>query len=86
VVFYLDRGVKHKLEKRVGGERKLVTVYLPNATRHQQPVSLKLSLAKLKTGTHTLKVLVSYTKTVRAHGHTHTVTATKIIRVNFGLC
>lgn len=84
--FYLDRGVKHKVAKRVGGKRKLVTVYLANATLRRQPVSLKLSVAKLRPGTNTLKVVVRYTKIIRNHGQKKRVTVTKTLRVNFSVC
>jgi cytochrome c551/c552 len=86
VVFYLDRGVKHKVHKLVRGKHKLVTVYLPDATRFRQPAGLNLSVGKLKAGTNTLKVVVRYTKIIRDHRHKKPVAVTRTLRVNFSVC
>jgi hypothetical protein len=61
-----------------------VTVYLANATSRRVPVSMNLSLAGLKAGSHTLKVVVTYTERVGKHGH-KTRTVTKTIRLSFSV-
>jgi hypothetical protein len=78
--FYIDRGVKHR---RRGGKR---TTYKPNATARHLPVSLGLSVAKLKPGSHTLKVVVSYKQSKIRNGVKQTVTVSKTLRVKFAVC
>jgi hypothetical protein len=84
--FYIDKGVKHKVHKRIGGRRRLVTLYLPNATKHHVPATLEMSLARLGAGVHTLNVIASYKKTVRKHGHLTTRAVTKTLRAKFNVC
>ena len=70
-VFYIGKGVKHKHH-----------AYVANATKTQVPARLRLSLAGVKSGTHTLKVVVYYTGAV--NGATSTVS--KTLRVKFSVC
>lgn len=91
VAFFIDKGVKRTLRKTVrarSGRKKrvIVTVYEPNATADHVPVTLELSLAGLKAGTHTLKVRISYKETKRKHGRKTRVTVTKTLSVKFGVC
>ena len=73
--FYIDRGVKHRRR-----------VYKPNATAHRLPVGLNLSIARLKSGSHTLKVVVSYRESKIRHGVKQTVIVSKTLRVKFTVC
>ncbi len=73
--FYIDRGVKHRRR-----------VYKPNATAHRLPVGLNLSVARLKSGSHTLRVVVSYKESKIRHGVKQTVTVSKTLRVKFTVC
>lgn len=89
--FYIDKGVEHKRHKtkheRNGKTKKVVVItYTANATKHHVPVSVDLSLAGFKPGTHTLKVVVSYKRTERKHGHKKSVTVKKTVKVNFTIC
>jgi hypothetical protein len=67
-------------------KRVLVTVYTANATAHHAPVTLQLSIARLKPGAHTLTVRLSYKQTKRQHGHKITVTVTKTLKATFKIC
>jgi Abnormal spindle-like microcephaly-assoc'd, ASPM-SPD-2-Hydin/IPT/TIG domain len=78
--FYVDRGVKHR---RRGGKG---ATYKPNATAHHLPVGLSLSMARLKPGSHTLKVVVSYKESKIRNGVKQTVTVSKTLRVKFAVC
>ena len=78
--FYIDRGVKHR---RRGGKG---TTYKPNATAHHLPVGLSLSVAKLKPGSHTLKVVISYKESKIRNGVKQTVTVSKTLRAKFVVC
>jgi Pro-kumamolisin, activation domain/IPT/TIG domain/HYDIN/CFA65/VesB-like, Ig-like domain len=73
--FYIDRGVKHRRR-----------VYKPNAIAHRLPVGLNLSIARLKSGSHTLKVVVSYKESKIRHGVKQTVTVSKTLRAKFTVC
>jgi sugar lactone lactonase YvrE len=91
VVFYIDKGVKHKRHKTVrtrsGKKKKVVVItYTANATKDHVPVTVELSLAGLKPGTDTLKVVVSYKQTKLEHGHKKSVTVTKTLKVKFAVC
>ena len=91
VAFYIDKGVKHRLHriKRTpsGGTRTaIVTVYEANATAHSAQVTLQLGLARLKAGTHTLKVVVVYKLSTHRHGLKKILTVTKTLRVKFNVC
>jgi hypothetical protein len=80
--FYIDRGVKHTIHRTRHKKKITITVYLPNATARHVPAAVNLSLAGLKSGTHTLKVVLSYKKHVKKK----TVTVTKTLRVRFIVC
>jgi hypothetical protein len=82
VAFYLDKGIKHTTHRRHKGKTVTVTVYLANSTAHHVPVTVHLSLAGLKSGTHTLKVVLSYKKHVKKK----TVTVTKTMKARFVVC
>jgi hypothetical protein len=82
VAFYLDKGVKHTTHRRHKGKQVTVTVYLANATAHHVPVTVHLSLAGLKSGTHTLKVVLSY----KTHVKKKTVTVTKTLKARVVVC
>jgi hypothetical protein len=82
VAFYLDKGIKHTTHRRHKGKTVTVTVYLANATAHHVPVTVHLSLAGLKSGTHKLKVVLSYKKHVKKK----TVTVTKTMKARFVVC
>jgi hypothetical protein len=90
VAFYLDKGVKHtahRTEHKHGHTKKVkVITYRANATGHHVPTTVKLSLAGLKPGTHTLKITISYKETVRKHGHRKTLTVTKSLQTKFTVC
>jgi hypothetical protein len=82
VAFYLDKGVKHTTHKRRKGKKITVTVYRPNATAHHLRATVNLSLAGLKSGTHTLKVVLSYEQHVKMK----TVTVTRTLKTHFVVC
>jgi hypothetical protein len=90
VAFYIDGGIKHVRRESVrthaGKKRIVVTTYAPNATRRSVPVAITLSLARLKPGSHTLKVIVYYQESRRKHGHQVKVTVTKTLTVKFKVC
>jgi streptogramin lyase len=89
-VFYVDKGVKHTITKRVRKHGKLVkvkvTTYTPNATVKKLPASPSLKLSGLKSGQHTLKVTLSYIEIVRKHGHKTKKTVKKTLTVKFRVC
>jgi DNA-binding beta-propeller fold protein YncE len=84
--FYIGKGVKHVRHTKKGRKRITVITYTPNAIKHSLPATVNLSLAGLKSGTHTLTVKVFYKKTVKRHGRRATVTVSKTIRVKFSVC
>lgn len=84
--FFIDRGVKRKLVKRVHGKKKTVTVYAPNATLRRASGSLSLRLAGVGSGLHTLKVLVTYRKTVAVGHGKRTVSVTRTLTAKFRVC
>lgn len=84
--FFVDRGVKRKLAKRVHGKKKTVIVYAPNATLRHVMGSLSLRLTGVSPGLHTLKVLVTYKKTVAAGHAKRTVSVTKTLVAKFRVC
>lgn len=100
--FYLDKGVRHshreKRKVKVDGKTRtrIVTVvtYSANATARHLPASRKLSLRRLKRGTHTLTVKLAYHETRTAmvtRHHTHVrvkrvVTVTKTIKSKLTIC
>jgi 6-phosphogluconolactonase (cycloisomerase 2 family) len=90
VAFYIDGGIKHvrkeSVRTRAGRKSVVVATYAPNATRHRVPVAITLSLARLKPGTHTLKVVLSYQESTRKHGHQIKLTVTKTLKVKFNVC
>jgi hypothetical protein len=90
VAFYIDKGVKHtghRTEHARKGKKKVLTItYAANATEHHVPVTVDLSLAGLKPGTHNLKVVVSYRETERAHRHKKTTPFSKTLKVKFTVC
>jgi streptogramin lyase len=81
--FYIDKGVKHSRKTKHG---KTVVSYKANTVERHVPVTLKLRLSGLHSGTHTLKVKASYTKTVTEHGHHRKVTVSKTVSVKFRVC
>jgi streptogramin lyase len=84
--FFIDRGVKRKLVKRVHGKRKTVTVYAPNAILHRASGSPSLHLTGLGSGQHALKAIVTYKKTV-SNGHSkRTVAVIKTLTAKFRVC
>ena len=89
--FYLDKGVRHIRHhtKRLGnGKKKTVTVvvYLPNRTVHRLPATVRLSVAGLRSGTHSLKVVLTYSKRVTKRGRSRTVKVRKTLKVRFAVC
>jgi hypothetical protein len=80
--FYIDRGVKHRHRTRAGTKIS----YRPNATARRLPASVSLSVARLKPGTHTLKVVVSYKESKTSHGVRRTAVVSKTLRVKFAVC
>lgn len=84
--FFVDRGVKRKLVKRVHGKKKTVTVYMPNATLRHVMGSLSLRLTGVSSGLHTLKVIVTYKKAVAAGHAKRTVSVTKTLVAKFRVC
>jgi hypothetical protein len=76
--FYLDRGITR-------GHGRHAT-HTPNATARRLPVTLALSLARLKPGGHTLKLVLTYRKTIRRHGRKQTVSVVKTVTVRFSVC
>jgi alpha-tubulin suppressor-like RCC1 family protein len=89
--FYLDKGIKHvrRTTKRFRhGKTKRITIttYTANATARHVPVTLELTLAGLRTGTHTLTVKASFKETKRKHHHNTTVTITKTLTTHFNIC
>ncbi len=82
VSFYIGKGIKHTRHKKKGGKKVVVVTYTPNATKHHAPANVQLSLAGLKSGTHSLKVVISY-KEIK---HSTTVTVTKTLKVTFVVC
>ena len=57
-----------------------------SATAHHVPITLNLSLAGLKRGTHTLTVKVHYKQTKRKHAHGRSVPVTKALTTAFSVC
>jgi len=89
--FSLDQGVRHvrqRTTRRRNGKRKTVKVivYTANAVAHHVPVTLRLRLAGLRSGSHTLKVRLSYRETVTRHHHKRTVTVSKTLTAKFRVC
>jgi hypothetical protein len=84
--FYIGKGVAHTKRERKGGKSVKVTTYTANATERHVPVSVSLTLPKLKAGTDTLKVIMAYKETVTKHGHKKTVTVTKTLTAKLKVC
>jgi streptogramin lyase len=100
--FYLDKGVRHthkeKKTVKVHGKTRTRTVtvvtYTANATARRLPATERLSLKRLKKGTHTLTVKIAYhetrTEKVKRHGKrvkvTRTVTVTKTLKPLLTIC
>jgi hypothetical protein len=89
--FYIGKGIKHthKITKHLrGGKKKTTTItyYTPNATTHHLPATLRLRIAGLSTGTHTLKVVVFYKETLIKHRHRETLTVSKTLTAGFKVC
>ena len=89
--FSLDRGVRHVRKRTTrgrNGKRKTVPViiYTANAVAHHVPVTLRLRLAGLRSGSHTLKVKLTYRETVTKHHHRRTVTVTQTLTAKFRVC
>jgi streptogramin lyase len=72
---FVDKGVKHKHGKKV--------VFKANKVVHKLPATVKLKLAGLKSGSHTIKLKLTY-KTVVKHGHSKSVK--KTVSVKFKVC
>ena len=66
--------------------RKRITVYVPNATADQLPVTLSPSLHGLRSGKHTLRVKLTYTRTRHVKHRTVHTTVTKTIKTTFTVC
>lgn len=86
VAAYLDQGVRREVLKRIGGRRRLMTVYRPNATSWRQPVSLELAVAKLRANTHTLTLAARYVKVIHRRHHRVDVTVVKRLHEVFTVC
>jgi hypothetical protein len=86
VTFYVDKGIKHSHHKTEGNKRVVVITYTPNATKHHLPATVELSLARLKSGPHTLKVTFYFKETKHNHGYKQTVTVKKTLKVTFTVC
>ena len=89
--FYLDKGVRHVRKRTTrlrNGKRTTVKtiVYTANAVAHHVPVKLRLRLAGLRSGSHTLKVRLTYRETVTKHRHQRTVTVTRTLTAKFRVC
>jgi hypothetical protein len=76
--FYLDRGIRRGHGRHAA--------YTPNATARRLPVTLALSLARVKPGGHTLKLVLTYHKTVRRHGRKQTVSVVTTVTRGFSVC
>jgi len=63
-----------------------VVVYLPNRTVHRLPATVRLSVAGLRSGTHSLKVVLTYSKRVTKRGRSRTVKVRKTLKVRFAVC
>jgi len=84
--FFIDRGVKRKLVKRVHGKKRTVVVYAPNATLRRASGNPSVPMTGLGAGLHTLKVIVAYKKTVKVGGRKRTVPVSKTLSVKFRVC
>jgi hypothetical protein len=76
--FYLDRGIRR-------GHGRHPT-HTPNATTRRLPVTLALSLARLKPGGHKLTLVLTYRKTIRRHERKQTVGVIKTVALRFSVC
>jgi streptogramin lyase len=89
--FYLDKGVRHirhKTKRLSNGKKKTVTVvvYLANRTVQRLPATVRLSVAGLRSGTHSLKVVLTYSTRVTKPGPRRTVKVRKTLKVRFAVC
>jgi streptogramin lyase len=88
----IDKGIRHTRRRVLHlahGRKRTVTVvvYTPNATVRHVPATVKLRLAGLRPGMHTLKVTLSYKETLTLKHNRHTtVTVTKTISARFRVC
>lgn len=86
VAVYLDRGVRHKITRRIDGRRRSVIVFRPDATSRHQPVHFEVSVANLTQGDHTLKLAARYVKAIRSRHHRLDLTVVKRLHEAFRVC
>ncbi|MGO9958896.1 MAG: hypothetical protein ACLP50_23525 [Solirubrobacteraceae bacterium] len=90
VAFSIDKGVTHTRHEtiRARGKRRTVTVttHSPNATERSSPATVKLRLAGLKPGLHTLTVAGSYSETAGRGRKRHKQFKTKTLHAQFRVC
>jgi hypothetical protein len=88
--FFIDEGIAHRSRKRerVHGRLRtvVVTAYSPNAVVRKLPASLALSLHRIGTGRHALKVVLVYTANVVRDHRKVRVSASKTLRTTFRIC
>lgn len=84
---YIDKGLRRTIRRTVHGKPgKRRVVYKPNATVTQLPANLRLSLAGVRAGSHTVSATLRYTGSVVKHGHRLRVHQTRTLRLKISVC
>ena len=87
---FIDRGVKRThvkvVTKHHHKHRVRIIVHVPNARANHLPATLKPSLRRLKSGSHTLRLRLTYGRTRHVGHHTVHSTVTKTLKLRFKVC